>query len=565
MDELSPVSHSDVSEQESYFLGSMATLNREQRQAIVDEGKRYLKLYRKGKLIQGGKKQLVLALANKWFRLNTLYKIKTKELDSADDMNASRVKVFKPNRAQLVRFIEGHNRDLILKARQLGFTTFEMIDSLDDCLFIDNFAAGCIAHRMKSAQDIFRNKIKFAYENINEAWLLIFERIGLKFPTPINDRGEMYVFDNGSSISVGTSYRGDTLMRLHVSEFGKICATRPDVATEIVTGAFESVPKTGQITLESTAEGRSGYFFMYSQEAQANRDKGKRLTYMDFQFHFFPWYEEPDYRLDEYDDVVISQELRKYFAEKSIELDIEFDEEQIAWYASKQKTLGDKMKREYPTTPKEAFEQAIEGAYYASEITKARKEKRITKVPYDPQLPVYTFWDLGRNDTNAIWFMQVVGMQHRFIDYFEDSGESLHYYAKILIERGYVYAMNYLPHDANVTDYSREDNKPRAEVLAELGFKVTVVPRIPDINEGIHMTRMAFPSCWFDEENCDLGINRLEHYRKEWNEKTETFKDKPLHSEASNGADAFRQFAQGFRTPTGKKRKARRAQGGMAA
>lgn len=550
---------------DAVYLGSMSTLTHGQRQAVVDEGKRYLKLYRKGKLIAGGKKSLVLALANKWFRLNTLYKIKTKELDSSDDTNASRVKIFKPNRAQLIRFVNGHNRDLILKARQLGFTTFEMIDSLDDCLFIDNFAAGCIAHRMKSAQDIFRNKIKFAYENINEAWLLIFERIGMRFPVPVNDRGEMYVFDNGSSISVGTSYRGDTLMRLHVSEFGKICATRPDVAIEIVTGAFEAVPKKGQITLESTAEGRAGFFFIYSQEAKANKERGKKLTYMDFQFHFFPWYEEPDYRLEEADDVLVTQEVRKYFADKSIETGVDFDDEQIAWYANKRKTLGDKMKREYPTTPKEAFEQAIEGAYYASEIAKARKERRITKVPYDPQLPVYTFWDLGRNDTNAIWFMQAVGMQHRFIDYFEDNGESLHYYAKVLIDRGYVYAMAYLPHDAQVTDYSREDNLPRAEVLAGLGFKVTVVPRIPDINEGIHMTRMAFSSCWFDEEQCDLGINRLEHYRKEWNDKTESFKDKPLHSEASNGADAFRQYAQGFRTPTGTKRKGRKARGGMAA
>ena len=63
-----------------------------------------------------------------------------------------------------------------------------------------------------------------------------------------------YVFDNGSSIRVSTSYRGGTLQRLHVSEFGKICRQFPHKAKEIVTGAFEAVGIGNQITLESTAE-----------------------------------------------------------------------------------------------------------------------------------------------------------------------------------------------------------------------------------------------------------------------------------------------------------------------
>lgn len=532
------------------------------RAAEVEEAKQYLKMYRRGKLMQAGDVVLLKALSLKWFRINTLYKIKTKEADDSET-GASRIKIFKPNAAQRERYINGHNRDLILKARQLGFTTFEMIDALDDCLFTPNFNAGCIAHRMKSAQDIFRNKIKFAYESINPAWLALLQRLGMRFPTPVNDRGEAYVFDNGSSIAVDTSYRGDTLMRLHVSEFGKICATRPDVATEIVTGAFEAVPLDGQITLESTAEGRTGYFFQFSQQALAAKQSGKKLTPLDFQHHFFPWYREPAYRMNP-DDVVVPQELREYFEQVSQELNYTFDDEQIAWYAKKAETLLDKMKREYPTTPKEAFEQAIEGAYYASEITKARKEGRICKVPYDPQYPVHTFWDLGRNDTNAIWFMQDIGGELRFIDYYENSGENLQFYAKVLIDRGYVYGTCYLPHDARVTDYSREDNKPRFEVLQDLGFKVEPVDRIPDINEGIHMVRMMFNKCRFDEEKCDVGINRLEHYRKEWNDKTEAYRDRPLHSEASNGADAFRQCAQGYRTATAPRR-ARRSRGGMAA
>lgn len=543
----------------------------------------YLARLRDGKLTDLN--DLLQAISLKWFRLNTLYKIKTKasaknaeddddELDLDEDeapKEVMRIKVFKPNEAQRQRYELGFSRDIILKARQLGFTTFEMIDALDDCLFIPDFSAGCIAHRLPSAKDIFRNKIKFAYQNIPEYWKQILKELNIVFPVPVNDKGEGYIFSNGSSIHVDVNYRGDTLQRLHVSEFGKICAKAPDKAEEIVTGAFEAVPLDGQLTIESTAEGRYGYFFEYCRDAQALKDSGKRLTKLDFNFHFFPWWQDKAYSLSkrDTDGVVFNTPLLEYFKQKEIETGHKFTRGQMAWYAKKQLVLKDKMKREYPTTPKEAFEQSIEGAYYTNEIALARKEGRITKVPYERKLPVFTFWDIGRNDTNAIWFMQRVGLTNRFIDYYENNGESMHHYANILIEKareyGYVYELNYLPHDAEITDYSREDNLSREEVLKSLGFKTVVVPRIDDINEGIEMVRQSFGSCWFDESKCDLGLMHLENYHKEYNPKTETFRDRPHHTKASNGADAFRQFAQGFRANRGVKPSRKRRVSAMSA
>jgi hypothetical protein len=61
------------------------------------------------------------------------------------------------------------------------------------------------------------------------------------------------------------------------------------------------------------------------------------------------------------------------------------------------------MKREYPATPDEAFEQALEGAYFAHDLYAAQKQGRIGGFPYDPRHPVQSFWDLGRNDLNTIW------------------------------------------------------------------------------------------------------------------------------------------------------------------
>ena len=545
------------------------------REIEVEKSESYLKLLDNGELTDLN--DIVDALQLKWFRLNALYKIKTKagaknaetdneeeEEDEDEEKEVLRVRFFKPNKAQRERYINGKNRDLILKARQLGFTTFEMIDALDDCLWIADFNAGCIAHRLPSAKDIFRNKIKFAYTRIPDTWKDIFKTIGFRLPQPTNDKGEGYIFDNGSSIHVDVNYRGDTLQRLHVSEFGKICAKSPEKAEEIVTGAFEAVPLSGQLTIESTAEGRNGYFFQYSQDAQ-NIDPA-HLTELDFKFHFFPWYQEPDYSLrkDQIKLVVVNADMREYFAQKQAETGHKFTAGQIAWYIKKADILGDKMKREYPTTPKEAFEQSIEGAYYANEMAKVREEKRICRVPYASQSPVYTFWDLGRNDTNAIWFMQQIGTESRFIDYYENDGESLQHYAQVLIDKGYVYGECYLPHDAKVVDYSRGDNLSRAEVLESLGFKVEVVDRIDDLNEGIHMTRSSFENCWFDSVKCDIGIKHLDSYRKEWNPKTQSYRDRPLHNDpSSHGADAFRQRAQGFRSIT-TKRKKRRVRSAMA-
>ena len=516
---------------------------------------KYLKMLEAGDL--NTKELIVSALQLKWFRLNTLYKIKTKagaknaeqddaELDKNEEKEILRVKFFKPNKAQRQRYINGFNRDLILKARQLGFTTFEMIDALDDCLFIPDFNAGCIAHRLPSAKDIFRNKIKFAYQRIPQTWKEMFKMIGFTLPVPVNDKGEGYIFSNGSSIHVDVNYRGDTLQRLHVSEFGKICAKSPEKAEEIVTGAFEAVPLSGQLTIESTAEGRNGYFFDYSQDAQSIAED--QLTELDFKFHFFPWYQEPDYTLkpSQIKRVIVTRDMRTYFNKMKLETKHDFTDGQIAWYIKKAKVLGDKMKREYPTTPEEAFEQSIEGSYYKNEIALVRAEGRLRRVPHNKDLPVYTFWDLGRNDTNAIWFMQQVGKESHFIDYYENNGENLHHYASEMKNKGYVYAECYLPHDADVTDYTREDNLTRAEVLESLGFKVIVVPRINDINEGIHMTRSSFSNCWFDSVKCDEGFKHLEAYRKEWNPKTQTYRDRPYHGPESNGADAFRQRAQGF-------------------
>jgi hypothetical protein len=121
---------------------------------------------------------------------------------------------------------------------------------LDDCLFTSNMSAGVIAHNLKDAKAFFGDKIKFAYDNLPEPFR--------KVRAAEQDSAESLRFNNGSSIRVGTSLRSGTLQRLHVSEYGKLCAKFPDRAEEVKTGAFNTVHLGQTITVESTAEGRAG-------------------------------------------------------------------------------------------------------------------------------------------------------------------------------------------------------------------------------------------------------------------------------------------------------------------
>lgn len=490
--------------------------------------------------------ELAACLRDPVWRLSNLYQILVK----GDDDEAGTALLFRPNRAQR-RFIQRlWHRNLILKARQLGFTTLICILWLDHALFNSNQRVGIIAHEQDIAASILRDKVKFAYERLPEV-------VRSRMPVAADNSKEILFAHNNSSIRVATSMRGGTIHRLHVSEYGKICAKYPDKALEVQTGSFPAVPQTGIIVIESTAEGREGDFHKRSQTAMALHEKGKVLTPKDFRFHFYAWWQEPKYTMDP-EGVLITQELRDYFDEaeaeilKDLGVEVRLTEGQKAWYAA---TLNgdlsgddEMMWREYPSYPEESFKVSTLGAYYARQLTDARRQGRIGRVPYIPGIPVHTFWDLGLNDVQAIWFMQEVGAQHRFINYYENSGEGVSHYVHKLQELGYIYGRHHLPHDGAARRVAFEKPETYEDMLRRMQVKnIRVVPRIHAVTTGIQMTREAFPQCWFDETNCAKGLTHLGNYKKEWNTRLGCWGDTPRHDEASNGADAFRQYGQDFK------------------
>lgn len=471
-----------------------------------------------------------------WWRLNHLYRL-------VDD--DGKEFVFKANPEQAQFYSSLWLRNLVLKARQLGFTTFIDLILLDQCLFNQNFTAGIIAHTLDDAGKIFRNKIQYPYEHLPA---LIREAIPLR-----KESASEYLFANGSGISVSTSMRSGTLQALHVSEFGKICKKTPEKAKEIVTGSFETLTADGFLFVESTAEGAEGYFFDYCDAAMKRQDEGLRESKLDFRLHFFPWFKKDAYALDD-DSCVVDAQMRKYFDKIEGEAGIELTPAQKAWYVKKKETLKGDMGREYPSTPKEAFEQTIEGAIYGDEMTWLRKNGRITSVPIDPAYPVNTFWDLGTNDTTAIWLHQRIGLDDRFSWYLEEAGQGMAYFWNCLkelqAEHKFVWDTHHLPHDAD-NDLQGEVVETRVDILNRLGMRsIQTVPRVADINVGIDLTRTSLRTAAFDRENCAQGIKALDNYQRQWDERNGRWRDKPLHNWASNGADAIRQWAQGFKAPS---------------
>ncbi|GGL48373.1 terminase [Caulobacter rhizosphaerae] len=464
--------------------------------------------------------QVLEAFQSQAWRLNNLYWI--------TDKDGVRV-LFKMNWAQEQLLQELHFLNIILKARQLGFTTFIQIYMLDMAVFYPDTRCGVIAQTRPDAEAIFRDKIKFPYDNLPD-------RIKGASAIKRSNATELELTNN-SLIRVGTSLRGGTLQFLHISEFGKICAKTPDKAREIVTGALNTI-QAGQIAfIESTAEGQEGKFYEMCQLAQSKARMGTPLTPLDWKFHFFSWWREPAYEIDPA-GVEIEPALVKYFDELEAEIGAQLRPGQCAWYAKKAEVQGADMKREFPSTPKEAFEAAIEGAYYGEQMARAELEGRIGRVPYDSRLPVETWWDLGMNDNMSIWFVQRHMMEVRVIDHYSNNGEGLAHYAAELNKRGYAYGRHIGPHDLEVRELGT--GKSRKETAETLGIRPWEVAPKLEILDGIQAVRDLLPRCWFDREKCAEGLKALRSYRKDWDDKLGVWKSYPRHDWASHDADAFR-------------------------
>lgn len=503
-------------------------------------------------------------LASREWRLQNLYTIR--------DKNGALVK-FTPNLAQR----EFYNRywycNHALKARQLGLSTFIELIHLDDLLFTaTGLSAGIIDYTIDDAEYKL-GMFMLAYDNLDNPEIHPDTyKIGraIKQAVPIHSRAaRKTTFCNGSTIRCSTSLRGRTPQRLHLSEPGKIAIFTPKKMREIINGAFNAISPGNFRNVESTHEGgRIGEHYRLLQIAMKNDDT--KLTPLDSRFHFFPWYKDPTYVLDTRNHT-IRPEILSYFARLKSESGIECSEEQMLWYDRKHLEQGHGMKKEFPSTPGEAFEAVFEGAIYGTQMADLRAAGRITDFKLEKQFPIFTFWDIGLSDYTSVWLIQPVGRHFLVLDWFEAEampGSAMPDQMKRWSDKwNKPISAHFLPHDAETR--SPNDGKSYRSALEEGGLRnIMVVPRTPDKWLGIGYVRDILPHCWFHKPNCDAsrnangsphlpaetceefpsGIACLEGYQKDLSKNgTQSIREMPKHDIFSHSSDAFRTFAEAWR------------------
>lgn len=280
-------------------------------------------------------------LLDKTWRLRHLYTIKDKDQKTVR---------FTPNKAQEHFNLNKHNRNIILKSRQLGFSTFESIDMLDDALFSRNFTGLIILHEQKLAIDIFKNKIYYAWDNFPDELKKLY--------TIDAERANQLVFDFGdktfSTISTGATGRSGTYNRLHISELAKMVRKYPDKANEVMDGAIPSVPMSGRVDIESTAEGNYGMFYDMFWEAW-NRNRDPHPT--EYKAHFYNWtWDEAE--ISKIRTIIPIKEMDQWMRFQDIQKKYNFTDQQITYYYLtwiSQKKSWNNLQQNYPITPEEAF------------------------------------------------------------------------------------------------------------------------------------------------------------------------------------------------------------------
>lgn len=501
------------------------TVNEEFTQSDISNLRKLTESYNSKEIALTPEQQEFIAnqLGSKLWRMDNLYKIR--------DKNAKLI-TMRMNQAQrsvLTKY--QHSRKIILKTRQQGISTLFLAYNLDSCLFIPGYQAGVQSYGQDEA-DKLSKRAELMWEELSSD---IKELMGI---TLVSNNSKGMTFSNGSVLKIG-NFRGDTLQSLHVSELGKIAKRYPEKAKELKTGAFQSVGKGNKITIESTAEGKSGLFYETWQKALLKEKSGKFGPF-DFQPIFLSWIYDPDCNIDTPPE--IDDELDAYFTKIETDLNVTLTDTQKWWYAAKKDELGDDMKQEYPTTADEAFEQSVEGSYYKNEF----KKLKVSTGLYDENLKVHSAFDLGITDTFSIGFFQ----KHpdgsiKIIAEYQNSGHKLEHYWDIFVylaeTYGWVHGITYVPHDVYKTELIA--GMTRWDAMVDLGFDPVLVAyhKIPD---GIEATRQFLKEVEI-EEKCVGIITAIQSYRKKYDRGLGVYLQSPVHDEHSHQADMLRYMAMG--------------------
>jgi hypothetical protein len=393
--------------------------------------------------------------------------------------------------------------NLFVIHRRFGKSVWGINQILKDCLLCQNERPrfGYLAPLLKQAKDIAWDYLKFYSRAIPG---IVINESELRIEYPNGGRIRLYGCDNPDTL------RGIYLDGVIMDEYAQM----PDhLLGEVIYPALAD--RGGYLVMLGTPKGKNHFYDRYQKALnEPARWNTRLLSVKDTEIF-------SEEQLDEIKQVMTKEEFEQEFL--------------CAWNAS------------------------VRGAYYADEIAAAREEKRITQVPHDSGALVDTWWDLGMDDMTSIWFTQDAGREIHVIDYYENADHGFEHYRDMLDrrkkERGYRYGRHIGPHDLSVRELGT--GRSRLDAARSLGLNFEAAPRVRKKEDGISAVRRILGVCWFDEKNCQRGLECLENYRKKWDDERKTYRDKPEHDQYSHGADAFQTLAlahkfQGARKSSGK-------------
>jgi len=187
------------------------------------------------------------------------------------------------------------------------------------------------------------------------------------------------------------------------------------------------------------------------------------------------------------------------------------------------------------------FSAAVLGAVFGRQMRWLQKENRIYNFPITSDVPVHTAWDLGQNDSTAIWFYQIYPDCIRVVNYYENRLQELSHYINIVHQfrekHGVVFGEHWFPHDGNNQAGPRKESwKQRA---SQLGLPVRILSRDAKKSLSIERARANFKIFHIHQTNCQRGIDCLLEYKFQFNDAMQLTSNEPLHNWASHGADSF--------------------------
>lgn len=203
------------------------------------------------------------------------------------------------------------------------------------------------------------------------------------------------------------------------------------------------------------------------------------------------------------------------------------------------------LENEYEQEFECSFDAAITGSVYGRQMAEAEISGRFKLGIYDGEHLVNTAWDLGYDDSTAIWWWQKIGNEIRIIDYYENYGQDIEHYCGIIKARSYKYAKHFVPHDA-ANKLLAAGGRSIVQQAHALGVTMYVVSATSQQN-SIEAARKTLEICWFDPIKCEQGINALKQYQFEFDDDKKIFRNKPRHDWSSHGSDAFEIIGQVWR------------------